>query len=280
MERRSKCLRTVQDQEAGLLFRWRIGRGSVRRTIVAVVLAAVIYGVGILLVRVEGSQEVRTGREAARVTVLTPGSEASRRWLAWARREAPYLDRWEPIVDETLRGRMKEIEAVLLAETRHEALLHPLEERVVESRLPPILDPIRPQLPQLKGRPARVKALIEVEGHIIAEADEALRERWGDSSPTSPVGDLLAEGQAGPEGVRPRELLGLERRFLVSVNRRGVIETCQVLDPDDQKLDDLLARWLRGQRMKPGKDELLWGEIRIRVRGLRGEERPQGTDQK
>ena len=114
MERRSKCRLTVRDEEAGLLFRWRIGRGSVRRTMMAIVLAAVLCVVGALLVRVEGSQEDRGRREAARITVLTPGSEASRRWLAWARQEAPFLDRWEPTGDGTLQVRMERLETILL----------------------------------------------------------------------------------------------------------------------------------------------------------------------
>ncbi len=280
MERRSKCLRTLQDEEAGLLFRWRIGRGSIRRTMVAVLLAAVLCGAGILLVRVEGSQGIRNGREAARVTVLTPGSEASRRWLAWAHQEAPYLDRWEPFTGGALRARMDRIEALLLAETRHEALLHPAEQRSVKRRLPPILDPIRPGLPQVKRAPERLEAFMEEECYITAKADGVLRARWGDPSPSSPMRDLLMEGRADHEGMRSRELLGLERRFLVSVNRRGVIETCQVLDPDDRKLDELLARWLRRQRLKPGKEELVWGEVRVGVRGLRGEEKRQEAEQK
>lgn len=278
MERRSKCRLTVRDEEAGLLFRWRIGRGSVRRTMMAIVLAAVLCVVGALLVRVEGSQEDRGRREAARITVLTPGSEASRRWLAWARQEAPFLDRWEPTGDGTLQVRMERLETILLAETRHEARLHPSAERPVRSDLPPILDPVRPRLPQLKQNMARLKTAIEVEGHIITEADEALRERWGNPPPASPVRDLLAEGQNQPEGVQSRELLGLDRRFRVSVNQHGMIETCQVLDPDERELDDLLARWLRGQRLKPGQDELVWGEIRVRVRGVSGGEKKIHSD--
>ncbi|MEC8941567.1 MAG: hypothetical protein VYC95_02475 [Verrucomicrobiota bacterium] len=278
MERRSKCRRTVEDEEAGLLFCWRIGRGSVRRTMMAIVLAAVLCIVGALLVRVEGSQENRGRREATRITVLTPGSEASRRWLAWARQEAPFLDRWEPTGDGTLQVRMERLEANLLAETRHETLLHPSAERPVGSDLPPILDPIRPGLPQLKKNMARLKAAIEVEGHLIAEVDEGLRERWGDPPPASPVRDLLAEGQDQPERLQPRELLGLDRRFRVSVNERGMIETCQVLDPEEREVDDLIARWLRGQRLKPGQDALVWGEVRVRVRGVPGGEAKAHSD--
>jgi hypothetical protein len=173
---------------------------------------------------------------------------------------------------------MERLETILLAETRHEARLHPSAERRVRSDLPPILDPVRPRLPQLEQNMARLKTAIEVEGHIITEADEALRERWGNPPPASPVRDLLAEGQDQPEGVQSRELLGLDRRFRVSVNQHGMIETCQVLDPDERELDDLLARWLRGQRLKPGQDELVWGEIRVRVRGVSGGEKKTHSD--
>jgi len=263
----------VRDKEAGLLFGWRIARGSARRTMMAVVLATVLCVVGAVLVRVEGSQENRGRRAATRITVLIPGSEASRRWLAWARQEAPFLDRWEPTGDGTLQVRMERLEAILVAETKHEALLHPSAERPGGSDLPPILDPVRPRLPLLKQNMARLKAPIEVEGYLMTEVDEALRERWGNPPPASSVADLLAEGWDEPKGVHPRELLGLNRRFRVSVNGHGMIETCQVLDPDERELDDLIARWLRGQRLKAGQDDLVWGEIRVRVHGVPGEEK-------
>ncbi len=93
MKRRSRNLQTGRNRDAGLLFSWYVRRGSAGRTMMAIILATVLCAVAVLLVRVEGSQEVRTGREAARVTVLTPGSEASRRLLARVRREAPHMDR-------------------------------------------------------------------------------------------------------------------------------------------------------------------------------------------
>ena len=91
-------------------------------------------------------------------------------------------------------------------------------------------------------------------------------------------GQLLKEGNVAEGGVRPRDLLGLDRRFLISVNRRGEIETCLVLNPEDQELDELLARWLRRQCLKPGEEDLLWGRVRVQVRGLPKEVNKIGTE--
>ncbi|MBQ98122.1 MAG: hypothetical protein CMP30_09025, partial [Roseibacillus sp.] len=77
----------------------------------------------------------------------------------------------------------------------------------------------------------------------------------------------------GEGNVRIRDLLGLDRSFLVSVDAEGRIQTCQVLDPDEQNLDGLLGRWLRLQRLKPEQEKLSWGRMRIRVEGVREEVR-------
>ena len=258
----------LKEKEPSLVFNWGLGSGSFRRTIVAVVLAAVIFATGTVLVRVEGSEQVRGRREAARMTVLIPGSEASKRWLSWARQEAPGMDRWELEFDGRLESRVQELETALLRETRHEALLYPPEGIPRRSPLPPIIDPDRPALPQVvRDTVESRRSGMMIEGQITTEIDEALRERWSGSSPQSVSGLLAREGHE-VKGLRLRDFLGLDRRFLVSVNNRGEIETCQLLNPEEHELDELLARWLRRQGLKPGKEDLLWGKIRIQVRGL------------
>ena len=269
MKDRGKCRRVARDEEAGLLFRWRAGRSSARRTLVAVFLALVISGVTAVLIRVEGSPQQPDRRGAGRVTVLTPGSEASRRWLEWARQKAPYLDRWEPSVDGMLQMRMQRFESTLRAQVKHEPLLYPVfEQPPVRSELPPILDPSRPRLPPVKKKMQRMEIPAEVEPHVFTEASLSLRQRWGDPPPGSPVRALLGNEKEDPGALRPREFLGLERRFRVGVNGRGVIETCQPLGAGDSVPDAVISRWLRSQRMKAGEEPLVWGEIRVRVRGL------------
>ncbi len=274
----SSFRRVLQEKEAGLVFSWRVGRGSVRRTMMAVVLATVIFTTGILLLRVEGSEQVRGRREAARMMVLVPGSEASKRWLSWARQEAPGLDRWELELGGRLQGRMEGLEMALMRETRHEALLYPPEEMTRRSLLPPIIDVDRPSLPQMERDTVAKRGGGMIEGQITMEVCGALRERWSDYSMHTVSGQLLKEGNEAEGGVRPRDLLGLDRRFLISVNRRGEIETCLVLNPEDQELDELLARWLRRQCLNPGEEDLLWGRVRVQVRGLPKEVNKIGTE--
>ena len=60
---------------------------------------------------------------------------------------------------------------------------------------------------------------------------------------------------------------------MVSVDDKGQIQTCQVLDPDEQDLDGLLGRWLRLQRLEPAEEKLTWGRVRIQVEGVRVEAR-------
>ena len=268
MEPAHKCRRTLRDEEAGLLFRWRVGRGSTRRMVMAVVLALVMCGLGVMLIRVEGGQAQADLRDAGRVTVLTPGTDASRRWLEWARQEAPYLDQWEPAVEGTLQVRMQRFESSLLRQVRHEPLLRPAVDRTVRVELPTILDPLRPPLPEVKREMERSAARTEVEAHLFTEASASLRERWGNPPPTSPVHALIGDAQGDDrEALRPRELLGLERRFRGAVNRRGIIETCQPLGAGDSVLDAIISRWLRAQRLAIGTENLVWGDIEVHVRG-------------
>ena len=109
-----------------------------------------------------------------------------------------------------------------------------------------------------------------IEGQITVEIDEVLRERWSGSFAHSVSGLLTREDQKVKE-LRLRDFLGMDRRFLISVNQLGEIETCQVLNPEEHELDGLLSRWLRRQALKPGEEGLLWGKIRVKVRGFPAE---------
>ena len=263
-----KCRRTQRDEEAGLSFGWRAGHSSTRRMGLAVVLSLVVCGLGAILLRVEGSQERSELREAGRLTVLISGTESSRRWLEWVGRESPDIDRWEPAVEGTLQVRMRRFESALQAQVKHEPLLHPVVDRPEQSKLPPILDPVRPSLPEVAREMQRAAAQAEVEAHVLTEACSSLSGRWGDPPPTSTVRSLIGDGNGDDLGaLRPRELLGLERRFRVAVNERGFIETCQVLGGRESILDAAISRWLRAQRLKSSREALVWGEIQVRVRG-------------
>ena len=58
------------------MFGWR-GREALHgRTLLAIVLGSAIFGLLVLLIRVEGSQQAIGFREAGRLTVLTPESTA------------------------------------------------------------------------------------------------------------------------------------------------------------------------------------------------------------
>ena len=113
----------LEDRKAGLLFSWRQEERHFGRTLLALFLGLVLFGAVTLLISVEGAERGRGFREAGSLTVLTPGSEASRRWLSWAHGKAPDLERWEPEVDNELKRRVSSYGEALQREARFEALL-------------------------------------------------------------------------------------------------------------------------------------------------------------
>ena len=273
MSRWTENRRIVEDRRAGLMFGWR-GREALHgRTLLAIVLGSAIFGLLVLLIRVEGSQQAIGFREAGRLTVLTPESEASRRWLSWAHEKAPDLDRWEPKLSAELDRRISGFENVLERESRFEALLHPAEPRSPESKMPTIINPLRRNLPVAASNPELPPMEGRVKGRLVLEVTGGIEDRWKNPPSGLSVEGLLRNRLEEEEDVRFRDLLGLDRRFLISVDSEGRIQTCQVLNPEEKDLDGLLGRWLRLQQLLPGTKEISWGRIRIQVEGLREIER-------
>jgi hypothetical protein len=269
MRRWAKNRRILGDRKAGLLFNWREREGVFGRTLLALFLGSILFGGLVLLIRVEGAERGRGFREAGSLTVLTPGSDASRRWLGWAHGEAPDMERWDPKVDKELKRRVSEYEETLQREARFEALLYPSEFRSREKQLPPIINPLKRNLPEATEESTKPPAMGKVIGRVYIELEGRLAERWDKAGSGWPLEALLLNRLEGETNVGIRDLLGLDRRFLVSVDDHGRIQTCQVLDPDEQDLDGLLGRWLRLQRLGPGEKKISWGRMRIRTEGVR-----------
>ena len=263
----------VEDRKAGLLFSWRQEDNSFVRTLFAVFLGLVLFGAFAFLINVEGAEGGRGFREAGSLTVLTPGSEASRRWLSWAHGKAPDLERWEPRVDNKLERRVSSFGEILQQEARFEALLYPSESLPVQVQLPTIINPLERNLPGETATSTADQATAQVDGRVYMQVEGQLGKRWDHSSGEWPLEALLGNTLEDEANLRIRDLLGLDRRFIISVDEKGQIQTCQSLDPDDQDLDGLLGRWLRLQRLVPGEEELAWGRVRIRVEGFTVEAR-------
>lgn len=262
-----KCRRTRRDEAAGLIFRWRVARGSRTRGLFAVLIATGLFALGASFIQVKGKTVRIEHRETARITILTAGQDSSRPWFEWARRNSPFLDRWEPEVDNALREHMAELEDELIARSKYQPLLWPMPEITKEVPLPELFDPARPRLPPVKREMVRVIAPPTVEARVFTEVAGPLELRW--ENPSRPLHELLPKAGPEEEASRPRELLGLERRFLVIADPKGVVIFCQSLDPTESKLDAPLSRWLHQQRLKAdeGAPEQEWGEVRVAVRG-------------
>lgn len=260
-----KCRRTRRDEAAGLIFRWRVARGSRTRGLFAVLIATGLFALGASFIQVKGKTVRIEHRETARITILTAGQDSSRPWFEWAHRNSPFLDRWEPEVDNALREHMAELEDELIARSKYQPLLWPMPEITKEVPLPELFGPSRPRLPPVRREMARVIAPPTVEARVFTEVAGPLELRW--ENPSRALHELLPK--AGEEASRPRELLGLERHFLVIADPKGVVIFCQSLDPTESKLDAPLSRWLHQQRLKAdeGAPEQEWGEVRVAVRG-------------
>ena len=183
------------------------------------------------------------------------------------------MERWDPEVDKELKRRVAAYDEALQREARFEALLYPSEFRSVEMQLPPVINPLTRNLPVVAGKSTEAQSTGKVAGRVYVEVEGSLGDRWDNAASGWPLEALLLNRLEGEGNVRIRDLLGLDRSFLVSVDAEGRIQTCQVLDPDEQNLDGLLGRWLRLQRLKPEQEKISWGRMRIRVEGAREEVR-------
>ena len=151
-----KCRRTRRDRAAGLVFRWRVSRGSFWRTLTAVILAVGVFAGAASIFQVQEIRGNRLPRETYRITMLTPGHEGSRAELEWVRRNSTFLDRWEPEVESGVQAQMAALEADLSERTKYQSLLlnAPKTTRVVP--LPELFDLARPRLPKVGPERGRV----------------------------------------------------------------------------------------------------------------------------
>lgn len=266
MNELEKCRRTRRDRAAGLVFRWRVSRGSFWRTLLAVTLTAGVFAGAASLFQVRELAVVRQPRESYALTILDPGHEGSRAELEWVRRNSPFLDRWEPDVESRAEAQLAAMEAELVARTRYQPLLLRAPEITKVIPLPELFDPSRPRLPEVSREMGRVVAPPAVEVRVFAEATGALKERWRSSELL--LGELLTEREPKE---RPEEYLGLERRFLIGLDAAGSVVFCRALSSKTERdLDQELAGWLRMQRCEPaglgaGEER---GEIQVTIRGI------------
>ena len=176
-------------------------------------------------------------------------------------------------INEKIEKRVSSFEDFLIMEGGYEALLHPSEIRRQDPSLPPIINPLTRRLSLKTTHPVPLKTKRSVEGRVHVQVSGAIKDRWESADKEWPVAVLLANRLEEDVNVRIRDLLGLERRFLVSVGKQGEIQTVQALNPDERDLDGVLGRWLRRQRLAPGEEEIAWGRIRIWVEGVLSAER-------
>ena len=256
-----KCRRTRRDRAAGLIFRWRVSRGSFWRTFTAVLLAVGVFAGTASVIRVKEIRVNRMPRENYRITMLTPGHEGSRAELEWVRRNSTFLDRWEPEVESGLQAQLAALEADLIERTKYQSLLLEAPKSAREIPLPELFALTRPRLPKLRGVTARVVGFPRVEVRVFAEAKGSLEKRWMSVTPL--LSELLSKGN-------PRKYLGFERRFRLSIDAAGAVIFCRPLDGEKSELDADLGRWLRQQRCRPQNPAVgeEWGEVRVAVRGM------------
>jgi hypothetical protein len=255
-----KCRRTRRDRAAGLVFRWRVSRGSFWRTLTAVMLAVGVFAGAASIFQVKEIRVNRLPRETYRITMLTPGHEGSRAELEWVRRNSTFLDRWEPEVESGVQAQLAALEADLIERTKYQSLLLNAPKTTRAVPLPELFDLARPRLPKVGRERARVVEFPRVEVRVFAEAKGALKNRWMSDPPL--LSELLSKGT-------PRKFLGFERRFRLCVDAAGAVIFCRPLDGEKSDLDADLGRWLRQQLWRPANPALgeEWGEILVAVRG-------------
>lgn len=242
------------------------------RTLMAALMTLALFGGAASLFQVKGKSLRVMNRATARVMVLEPDDADSREILEWARQYSPFPDRWEPRVDPVLRRQMESLDLPLAERSRYTPLLWHLPERETEYSLPELFDPAKPPLPPVERVPPRATPRPVARSWVFADAGKLLSKRWGERA--TPLRALLPEPGGEEDPAKPLEFLGLERRFLVGVDPHGEVIFCQAVDESETELDEVLARWLRGHRLKPDEtgSENVWGVVRVSVRGLQAKE--------
>lgn len=246
--------RRQEDVESGLVFSWRGPGGSTRRMMAGVLVASVLFAGAASVLQVRAPLVATPDREAAQVIVLQAGDPASDELLDWARFHSPFPDRWDPPGTGLLREELARVELELKASCAYSPRLLPQVVRSEQKGLPGLIEVNLYPL-----GPVRVEGVTPLVGAVakaveaVAVMDGALGARWG----TRRI-PWQGEGLA--------ELVGVEVRFTMGVNRDGRVEFCLLLDREGGEVEGALQQWLRRQQLEadPEAPELSYDVVVIR----------------
>lgn len=259
--------RRVRDLGAGLVFRWRGARRHHGGKVAALVITSVFFGFCAYALVVDGLRAPLLTKRTGEVVVLLEDDPACQRLLLQVEERSPFPLRWDPAYDVESMGRVRD------ATSRIDGRVWDYQPAMVEvpdfeaalslpsisSRGPLVFDGLdsawtadEPELVELTGE-LSVSALIIADKKIQA---------------LLPQGELPMIG-----GVIADEWFGQSFRFLVGVDKRGVVRGClplsggsmEVAKPTDKQ--KLLAAWLRRISFRPSEQEAgVLGVVEIRIR--------------
>lgn len=272
MPENRKCRRTLRDEEAGLVFRWRIRGGSFRRTLVAAGATTVLFVLAGSILHLPGRTPQPVGRETSRVLVLPPETPAGREWFEWARHQSPFPDRWTVEVENVLHEQVRFFEAELVAGSGYEPGLRPIPPSHPEFPLPAVFELQEPPLPSILRPGPFVGPPAPVSASLVARPVGVLAERWDGAR--WPLGEVLEQADVADPGAVTRGLLGKTRRYLITAAPNGEVIFCQPMEESESELDRLAIPRLRLQQLRPAGDtqDLAGGFVEVMV--LREEDRP------
>lgn len=254
--RRSR--RQLRDEEAGLVFAWRIRGSSFSRMVMAVLIAVGCFAATASVLRIQPKSLHQGNREAGRFTVLWSDDPASHQVLEWARQQSPFPDRWEVRGTKALEAELARIRSELDAISRYQPQVwgRPPRQNSVSS-LPGGLGVIPGRLPTVERAP-EVTAVEQLPRLVrsVASGQGSLAERWGRIETVWERDD-------------PSALLDREVSFWVGVEPDGRVMFCLLLDGVEDTLDRELKRWVRGHRAAPDPeaDGPIWDVVRVTLDG-------------
>ncbi len=253
-----KSRRQLRDEEAGLVFAWRIPGSSFSRMVLAILIAAGGFAATASVLRIQPKSLHQGNREAGSFTVLWSDDPASQQVLEWARQQSPFPDRWEVRGTGALEAELARVSGELDAISRYQPQVwgRPPRPNPV-SRLPGGLEVVPARLPRVDG----VSPVPPVEElppllRSVATARDPLAERWGQVERVWEYED--------PSGLLDREV-----SFWVGVEPDGEVMFCLLLDGVEDGFDRDLQRWVRSHRAAPdpGASGPVWDVVRVSLDG-------------
>ncbi|NNM29439.1 MAG: hypothetical protein HKO57_07955 [Akkermansiaceae bacterium] len=253
--RRHKPRRQRLDEDAGLVFAWRVPGGSLFRTVLAVLITAGLFAGATVAVNVKPHPDPVRMQDGGSVTLLWPDDPAVLELLSAADVDSPFPDRWEPQASLLLNEEIRRLGAELETRGAYRPLLRPRLDQPRPPELPGLLGEAVPPLPPPVTTvlpPPTHREGDEV--YVRTTADDGLAGRWTTQ-------DVLWEGD------QAESLLGREAGFLLGVDPAGTVEFCLAIDTGglDSELVSLLANWLRQPDLAPADEQAgtQWGVIRV-----------------